>query len=93
MSETEQVLVRPRASRKVRQGIVISDRMDKTIVVRIDRRVRHPKYGKYVHRSTHLYAHDEENTCRAGDVVQIMETRPLSRLKRWRLLSIVERAK
>lgn len=83
----------PRRARKERQGIVISNAMDKSIVVRIDRRVKHPMYGKFMHSSTHLYAHDEENTCNVGDVVRIMETRPLSKLKRWRLVEVVERVK
>ena len=82
-----------RASRKVRVGRVVSDGMDKTIVVAVESRVRHPLYGKTVKRTTKLYAHDEENQCGAGDLVEIMETRPLSKMKRWRLVSIVEKAK
>ena len=72
--------------RKERQGVVVSNRMDKTIVVEIQRRVRHPKYGKFVKRTTRLYAHDAENTCGVGDTVRIMETRPLSKTKCWRLV-------
>jgi len=79
--------------RKERQGVVVSNKMEKTIVVAIQRRVRHPKYGKFVKRTTKLYAHDPENTCRVGDVVRIMETRPLSKMKCWRLVEIIERAK
>ncbi|MGP1460182.1 MAG: 30S ribosomal protein S17 [Bacteroides sp.] len=79
--------------RKERQGVVVSNKMEKTIVVAIQRRVRHPKYGKFVKRTTKLYAHDPENTCRVGDVVRIMETRPLSKTKCWRLVEIIERAK
>lgn len=79
--------------RKERQGIVVSNRMDRTIVVAIERRVRHPKYGKFVKRTTKLYAHDPENTCGLGDTVRIMETRPLSKTKCWRLVEIIERAR
>lgn len=82
-----------RASRKVRVGKVLSDSMDKTIVVAIESRVRHPLYGKTIKRTTKLYAHDEENQCGVGDLVEVMETRPLSRTKRWRLVSVVEKAK
>ncbi len=78
--------------RKVRLGTVVSDKMDKTIVVKVETRMPHPLYGKIVTRSKKYKAHDEENQCRVGDVVRIMETRPLSRTKRWRLLEIVERA-
>lgn len=77
--------------RKVRMGTVVSDKMDKTIVVKVETRMPHPLYGKIVTRSKKYKAHDEENRCRVGDVVKIMETRPLSRTKRWRLLEIVER--
>ncbi len=82
-----------RGLRKTRQGVVISDKMDKTIVVAITTRVRHPLYGKIVKRTTKLKAHDEENACGIGDTVRVMETRPLSRDKRWRLVEIVEKAK
>ncbi|WP_287154634.1 30S ribosomal protein S17 [Candidatus Solincola tengchongensis] len=78
--------------RKVRMGTVVSDKMDKTIVVKVETRMPHPLYGKIVTRSKKYKAHDEKNECRVGDVVRIMETRPLSRTKRWRLLEIVERA-
>ena len=82
-----------RGLRKTRQGVVVSDKMDKTIVVAITTRVRHPHYGKIVKRTTKLKAHDEENACGIGDTVRVMETRPLSRDKRWRLVEIVEKAK
>jgi small subunit ribosomal protein S17 len=82
-----------RASRKVRIGRVVSDNMDKTIVVAVESLVRHPLYGKTMKRTTKLYAHDEENQCGIGDKVEIMETRPLSKTKRWRLVSVVEKAK
>jgi small subunit ribosomal protein S17 len=82
-----------RASRKVRVGRVVSDSMDKTVVVAVESLVRHPLYGKTIKRTTKLYAHDEENQCGVGDMVEVMETRPLSKTKRWRLISIVEKAK
>jgi len=73
-------------------GRVVSDKMDKTITVLIERRVKHPIYGKYVKRSTKLHAHDENNQCRAGDLVTIRETRPLAKTKAWTLVDVVERA-
>ena len=82
-----------RNARKTRVGIVVSDKMQKTVVVAIDRRVPHPVYGKMVTRTTRLKAHDEENSAKAGDTVRIMETRPLSKDKRWRVVEIVERAR
>lgn len=82
-----------RGNRKTRVGIVVSDKMDKTIVVAIKTRVKHSLYGKIMNRTTKLKAHDENNTCSVGDVVRVMETRPLSREKRWRLVEIVEKAK
>jgi len=82
-----------RTARKTRIGLVVSDKMDKTVVVRIDRRMPHPTYGKMVTRTTRLKAHDEENSAKTGDTVRIMETRPLSKDKRWRLVEIVERAR
>lgn len=82
-----------RASRKERVGMVVSDAMDKTIVVAVESLVRHRLYGKTIKRTTKLYAHDEENQCRVGDLVQVMETRPMSRTKRWRLVSVIEKAK
>ena len=82
-----------RASRKVRVGKVVSDRMDKTIVVSIERLVMHPTYGRYVRRRAKFKVHDEKNECRVGDVVRFMETRPISKDKRWRFVELVERAK
>ena len=79
--------------RKVRIGRVVSDKMDKTIVVAIEDSVNHPLYGKVVKRTVKIKAHDEENTCGIGDRVKVMETRPLSRDKRWRLAEIIEKAK
>ena len=81
-----------RNSRKVKIGKVISNKMDKTIVVAIEESVKHPLYGKVVKRTYKLKAHDEENTCGIGDKVKVMETRPLSKDKRWRLVEIVEKA-
>ena len=82
-----------RNSRKVKIGKVVSDKMDKTIVVAIEDSVKHPLYGKVVKRTYKLKAHDEENVCAKGDKVKVMETRPLSKDKRWRLVEIVEKAK
>lgn len=82
-----------RNRRKVRQGVVVSTAGDKTCVVRIEDRKKHPLYGKMITRSTKLHAHDEENTAGVGDTVVIMETRPISKMKRWRLVEIVEKAK
>ncbi|MCB0569940.1 MAG: 30S ribosomal protein S17 [Phaeodactylibacter sp.] len=79
--------------RKQRVGVVTSNKMDKTIAVLVERRLRHPIYGKFVKKSKKFIAHDENNDCNIGDMVRIMETRPLSKLKRWRLVEIVERAK
>jgi small subunit ribosomal protein S17 len=82
-----------RKLRKERIGLVVSNKMEKSIVVRIERKVKHPKYGKFVRRTTKLVAHDENNECNIGDTVLIMETRPLSKQKCWRLVEIIERAK
>ena len=82
-----------RNARKTRVGLVVSDKMQKTVVVAIERRVPHPVYGKMVTRTKRLKAHDEENSAKAGDTVRIMETRPLSKDKRWRVIEIVERAR
>ena len=79
--------------RKERVGVVVSNKMDKSIVVKVERKVKHPLYGKFVKKSTKFMAHDEKNECNIGDVVRIMETRPLSKHKCWRLVEIVERAK
>jgi len=80
-------------SRKVRQGVVVSDKMDKTITIAVINRKSHPKYGKTVHNTVKFKAHDETNDAKEGDIVEIMETRPLSKSKRWRLVRIVERKK
>lgn len=79
--------------RKERIGLVVSNKMQKSIVVAVKRKVKHPIYGKFVNRTTKFYAHDEQNTCNVGDTVRIMETRPLSKSKCWRLVEIIERAK
>jgi small subunit ribosomal protein S17 len=79
--------------RKERIGIVTSNKMDKSIVVMVERRVKHVKYGKFVKKSSKFLAHDEKNDCNEGDTVKIMETRPLSKIKNWRLIEILERAK
>jgi small subunit ribosomal protein S17 len=82
-----------RPMRKTRVGLVVSDKMQKTVVVAIERRVAHPVYGKMMTLTTRLKAHDEENSAKAGDTVRIMETRPMSKDKRWRLVEIVQRAR
>jgi len=79
--------------RKEKIGVVVSDKMEKSIVVAVKRKVKHPIYGKFVNKTTKFHAHDEENTCNVGDTVRIMETRPLSKTKCWRLVEIIERAK
>ena len=95
MSDQQTTPVEPtdRPRRKVRTGVVVSDAMDKTVLVRIDRKVRHSLYGKTVRRSSKLAAHDEQNDAHVGDTVRVIETRPLSKSKRWRVVEIVERAK
>ncbi|HUH17807.1 30S ribosomal protein S17 [Albibacterium sp.] len=82
-----------RKLRKTRIGLVVSDKMDKSIVVAVERKVKHPMYGKFVKTTTKFKAHDESNTCGIGDKVLIMETRPLSKTKNWRLVEILEKAK
>jgi small subunit ribosomal protein S17 len=82
-----------RSLRKTRIGEVVSDKMDKTVVVVVERLVKHPLYGRTIKLSTRLKAHDEQNECRVGDKVKVMETRPISRDKRWRVISILEKAK
>jgi small subunit ribosomal protein S17 len=79
--------------RKERIGVVVSDKMDKTITVSVERKVKHPMYGKFVKKTSKFHAHDEKNDCGMGDTVRIMETRPLSKLKNWRLVEIIEKAK
>jgi small subunit ribosomal protein S17 len=94
MSETTETQEqKPRGRRKVREGLVVSDKMDKTIVVALEDRKKHPLYGKVLRSTTQVKAHDEENTAGIGDRVLLMETRPLSATKRWRLVEIVEKAK
>jgi small subunit ribosomal protein S17 len=82
-----------RGFRKTREGLVVSDKMDKTVVVEVEDRVQHPLYGKTIRRSSRLKAHDETNTCGEGDRVLLMETRPLSATKRWRVVEIIEKAR
>ena len=82
-----------RNKRKIREGWVVSNRMDKTIVVAVERHFRHPRYEKIIRRTSKLYAHDDKNESQIGDRVRVMEIRPLSKLKRWRLLKILEKAK
>jgi len=79
--------------RKERVGVVVSNKMDKTISIAVERRLKHPIYGKFVKKTKKFMAHDENNECQIGDLVRIMETRPLSRLKRWRLVEVIEKAK
>jgi small subunit ribosomal protein S17 len=90
---TETVAPEGRAARKVREGLVVSNKMDKTAVVAVVDRVRHAKYAKFVLRTKNLYAHDEANDVNIGDRVRVMETRPLSKNKRWRIIEVLERAK
>jgi small subunit ribosomal protein S17 len=82
-----------RGLRKEKIGVVASNKMDKTISVLVNRKVKHPKYGKFINRRSKFMAHDEKNECNEGDTVRIMETRPLSKNKRWRLVEIIERVK
>jgi small subunit ribosomal protein S17 len=82
-----------RGLRKVRVGKVVSNKMDKTITVAVERRLKHPVYGKFIKKTMKLKAHDAENVCSEGDTVKVMETRPLSKLKRWRLVEVVEKVK
>jgi small subunit ribosomal protein S17 len=82
-----------RGYRKVREGLVVSNKMDKTVVVEVEDRVQHPRYGKTIRRTSKLKAHDDANTCGAGDRVLLMETRPLSATKRWRVVEILEKAR
>jgi small subunit ribosomal protein S17 len=93
MSQNETTETRERGRRKERRGVVVSDKMDKTVVVRVDILKPHPKYKKMMRRSIRLHAHDEDGSAKPGDVVRLVETRPLSRTKRWRVAEIVEVAK
>jgi small subunit ribosomal protein S17 len=93
MSEDVTTETAERAARKVREGVVVSDKMEQTLVVAVTNRVRHPKYAKFVLRTKKLYVHDETNDANIGDRVRVMEIRPMSKTKRWRLVEILERAK
>ena len=93
MATTQTPQAETRNLRKTRTGVVTSNKMNKTITVEAERKVMHPVYGKYLKKTTKFHAHDEKNEAGIGDVVKIMETRPLSKLKRWRLVEIVEKAK
>jgi small subunit ribosomal protein S17 len=97
MSDTDSAVVTDgelsRGYRKVREGLVVSDKMDKTVIVEVEDRVKHPKYGKVIRRTKRYKAHDGENACGVGDRVLLMETRPLSATKRWRVSEILEKAK
>ena len=90
---SENAAAAPRTQRKTREGLVVSDKMDKTVIVEVEDRVKHPLYGKVLRRTSRLKAHDEGNACGIGDRVMLMETRPLSATKRWRVVEILERAK
>ena len=92
-ASTEQATAVSRGYRKVREGLVVSDKMDRTVVVVVEDRVKHPKYGKVIRRTKKYTAHDGENACGVGDRVRLMETRPLSATKRWRVAEILEKAK
>jgi small subunit ribosomal protein S17 len=93
MAEMTNEQAEVRKARKTRTGLVVSDKMEKTVVVAIERRVPHPVYGKMMTRTKRLKAHDEENSAKVGDTVRIVETRPLSKDKRWRLVEIIDRAR
>ncbi|GGM94709.1 30S ribosomal protein S17 [Thermopolyspora flexuosa] len=93
MSEAAQQAGKTRNYRKTREGLVVSDKMDKTVVVSVEDRVKHPLYGKVIRRTKKYKAHDENNACSVGDRVLLMETRPLSATKRWRVVEILEKAK
>jgi len=90
---SEQAVAAERGRRKVREGLVVSDKMNKTVVVAVEDQVKHPLYGKVLRRTNKLQAHDEQNACGVGDRVLLMETRPLSATKRWRVVEILEKAK
>ena len=93
MSESKHAEPTRQAARKVREGVVVSDKMDKTVTIQIKTRVRHPLYGKIMNQTSKLKVHDENNECGVGDTIRVMETRPLSHDKRWRLVEIIEKAK
>ena len=95
ISTTHKLTAKPivRSLRRIQTGKVLSDKADKTIIVAIERRVKHPLYGKFIRKTTKLVAHDEKNSCRIGDTVKLMQTRPLSKTKRWRLTEIIKKTK
>ena len=93
MLKAKFIKMEERNLRKIRTGVVTSNKMAKTITVAVERKVKHPMYGKFVKKTTKFHAHDEKNECSIGDLVKIMETRPLSKLKRWRLVEVVEKVK
>ena len=93
MAENTSTATEARNLRKTRIGVVTSNKMDKTITVEVERKVKHPIYGKFVKKTTKFHAHDEKNEASIGDVVRIMETRPMSKTKRWRLVEVVEKVK
>ena len=93
MAEAQAQNTETRNLRKVRVGIVTSNKMAKTITVAVERKVKHPIYGKFINKTSKFHAHDEKNECNVGDIVRIMETRPLSKIKRWRLVEVVEKVK
>jgi len=93
MEGTETTTSIVRNLRKTRVGVVSSNKMDKTIVIKVERKIKHPLYGKFLKKTTSFHAHDEKNECSIGDTVKIMESRPLSKTKRWRLVEIVEKVK
>jgi small subunit ribosomal protein S17 len=88
---TEENVVTTKSSQRAIIGEVISNKMAKTIVVQVERKIKHPLYGKYVRRFTKMYAHDEDNTCKVGDIVLIQQSRPLSKTKRWKLVEVIKR--
>ena len=90
---SEVVTTIERNLRKIKVGVVSSNKMDKSIVVKVERKVKHPLYGKFVKKSTKFHAHDEKNECSIGDTVKIMETRPIGKTKRWRLVEVIEKVK
>lgn len=91
--QTETTAIASRGRRKTRTGLVVSNKMDKSITVTVERKVKHPIYGKFLKKTTKFMAHDEKNECSIGDIVKIMETRPLSKNKCWRLVEVVEKVK
>ncbi len=90
---TIETAIETRNLRKIKTGVVTSNKMTKTITVAVERKVKHPIYGKFVKKTTRFHAHDEKNECSIGDIVRIMETRPLSKTKRWRLVEVIEKVK